>query len=365
MPSDSDCELEALSPEEASKAMSVNTSINDNDDSPDKKEATSQSLCAEIDGIERECKGKIGGSVPLKRRLKRIRSDPKPDTVTCESMLALRGRPFKTPVLVFPLKSLNGRKFFNISEHIPWLRRACCESGSMYYTQAFQAAVTELRTVLKKQIEVALSPADAILHKLDLDKEDEREAEASVPAKKKRRGAVERPSHLEVSLDGVKLSVQAVTRPLLVEANPRSVLCVVQFCQRHVKAGVSLQKRQRITDSRGGFALPDDICPPILGKVTWQASLLSWAVHWKDEKGKQGLIQRFSARGGSVPAKGGSVPGESCSEPSSSSGSGLLVALSGSVPDFAERRRAAYIRAVKAWNALDQSKRDRIPVPHE
>ena len=111
--------------------------------------------------------------------------------------------------------------------------------------------------------------------------------------------------------------------------------------------------------------MAEDTCPLIQGKVTWQASLMSWAVHWKDEKGKGGNVYRISTKGGSVPGSGGSVPGSSGSVPSSSSGSGLLLALSGSVPDFATRRRAAYIRAIKAWNTVDKSKRERIPVPEE
>ena len=255
----------------------------------------------------------------------------------------------------------------------PWLRKATCDSGLTYYTAAFQYAITEVRNVVKKQVEVGLSPAASgireMRERLGLDDDDEKgerakgdaaKGDAPGSGKKNRPRGRHRPAHVEVNLDGVTLEVKPFLRPLLVRATPESVMAVVKFVARHVKANVSMLKKkdQDYQGSRAGFVQPDDGCPAHTGRVTWAASLLSWVVHWKDSRGKDGLVVRFSAKRGADPAG-----------TQTAKGPGFLEQLAEASDkerahkNFAANKRAAYIKAIKAWNDMDKSKRDRIPVP--
>ena len=154
---------------------------------------------------------------------------------------------------------------------------------------------------------------------------------------------------VEVVLDGVKFLMQSTFRPLLVEARPHAVLAVAKFCQRQMKTGRGLQRAKRSST----FALPDSSCPVIKGQVTWQPSVLAWAVHYKDSQGKTRCQRIFvnSGNGGLVPAPKGQQRD-------------LFAALSHGPEarqDFEGMRREAYAKAVTLWNQLNHSQRDRIP----
>ena len=338
-----DVALVALSPAGSAGAASA------------QKDVAADVVKAEIEGIEQDIKVKAGGPPAQKRRmLKRHRSEGKPGEVTCSTMLALHGKPLKTPVLVHPLQTIEGRKYFSVSEHLPWLRRAMCPKGETHYTSAMQNAVTELRTALRKQVEVAMSPVDQLRRSLDLEEPLSPVAEhgqsgslheSPASAKKPKRSALAREATVKVELDGVKFDMKGSLRPLLVVACPESVLAVVKFCQRHFKAGRSLQQKAVVVSPRG-FSLPDDGCQAILGKVTWQPSLMAWAVHWKDDRGKPGAVVRFAAtQGGAKKAKATRL-GQG-----DMSGSSVV------------KRRPSYLQAIAKWNELDQSSRERIPMP--
>jgi hypothetical protein len=223
---------------------------------------------------------------------RRTSCDGWPSELTAIPMVALVGKPLKAPVVVYPLKAFAGKQWVSVSEHLLWLRRACSDKGETHYKTIFQSAVTELRTVLKKQVLAALSSgsnaAEQLRATLDLkgDSGDEGgQVSNKKPSKVIQKGTL--PEAIEVQLDGVPFLARTTLRPLRIEATCPAVLAVVKFCQRHVKRGQVLvgQQKQKANTNKG-FSMPEVACPPLVGKVTWQPSTLSWAIHYRNADNK-------------------------------------------------------------------------------
>ena len=95
-----------------------------------------------------------------------------------------------------------------------------------------------------------------------------------------------------------------------------------------------------------------------MNKVTWQPSVLAWAVHWKDARSKAGIVQRFQVKGGVDPSGRKKGKGHGCDIFAAlKSGEGDHV---GEKDQFGSSRRAAYFKAIEWWNENDKSSRDRI-----
>ena len=199
--------------------------------------------------------------------------------------------------------------------------------------------------------------ADKLRHSLDLGEEsvDEDGDAQTAPRKHRRKTVDDFPDKIQVQLDGVRFFVQPTLRPLRVELTCPAVQAVVRFCQRHVQKGIVLQckKSRKAPAPSGAFSMPGVACPPITGKVTWQPSLLAWAVHYKNSSGKQGF-KRFS-----VPKNDEAQPPSFLPRTKETNTQDLSAQES-----FNERRLQKYYAACLFWNTEDHSTRDRIDVSH-
>ncbi len=162
-------------------------------------------------------------------------------------------------------------------------------------------------------------------------------------------------------MDGDTIKVRVKERPFLVEATASNVEALIRFCRRNMeeskakgqpqlkrKSGASAVEPPESPDSVVAaascatpsavkvFAMPMDVCPAIIGKVTWQPSKNAWAVHCKgaDKKSIQSRVKV-------------DLPTNAVDEKT----------------EFEKARLRAYKKAVAHWNDVDQSKRDRIPMP--
>ncbi len=203
----------------------------------------------------------------------------------------------KAPHVVYPLVRIGDEKtWVTITEHAYWLRRACEErKGQTHWNELFQSAVSELRRTLKTSLDQKTDAPEAERRKLraQLGLADEDRDEDMVKPQRKRARTSE--PEAKVMLGETELTVRVQERPLLVEATPKSVLAIIAFCQSHVRAGVPKLKKDQPKpaskesleeDPVAHYSLPEVVCQPILGKLTWHPSVCSWSIHWRDSAGK-------------------------------------------------------------------------------
>ena len=237
--------------------------------------------------------------------------------------------------------------WMNINEHKWWLRRAVCPNGQTHWKEGFQSAVSALRREVQKSIRRELDPAAALRSTLNLS-EDEGDETPKKPSCGMPKTAA---AHVEIELMGYKMKMKTSMRPLYVAVTQDSVNGIISFCKDHIAKGQWKLKRDTTAKNVSAacpqsWSMPEDPCPAILGKVTWQASHCSWSIHGKNEN-KENFVKRLKV---DVEKKkkgflaGGVTPGDTKQA-------------------FQDERRKQYLAAIKMWNNEDQSTRERIDVP--
>ena len=294
------------------------------------------------------------GLTRIGRPLKRRASAERPDEVTCEARLCVWGRAIKTPAVVYPLVTIGNKRWFQVSERSWWLRRACEPArGLTTWKPRFQHAVSELRRVIKEEMcqkFQGLAATSAHLRQtIGLEEEDVEEASGQKRVRVK-------PTSEEATIDlnGTAINVRTQERPPMIEATQKAVMAVITFCNKVAETGEPQLKRDRrkmAQTSEERFVLPPETCRPITGKVTWHPSVSAWSIHIKDASGKR-VQKRFRAEQTEAPKVS-----------AASFLSGAPATLGPSV--IMEERAKAYWAAVEAWNELDKSTRERIPVQPE
>ena len=237
-----------------------------------------------------------------------------------------------------------------------------------------------MRDSVAKQVNVAVSAAEMLRQTLGLQDEEDDDEEASAKKSSKRRRAP--PMSVEevsVTLGDCNVKVRVHERPFEIEATPEAVMAVVRFCQERLKDDpITLKRDQRrealaeeasakkasaqedsasatasasasasasAPAAANSFCLGAVACPAVLGKVTWHPSVKAWAVHIKDGQ-KKTQTKRVPVR------------------PPKDSGAFLEDASADRRGDsWAAARRAAYEEALRMWNKLDCSTRERIKLP--
>ena len=289
------------------------------------------------------------------RLLKRRPSLGKPSGLQCMDRLCLWGDKVRVPCVVHPLVRRSGKAFFPVSERSYWLRRACGDKGMTHWTESFQRAVSELRRTLKDGIRETVDRAQAAVEKardaLGLQEEDGAQASAVGAKTRRKKGAASAPGaqsidDVGVVVNRVLVKVRVRERPYEIEATPEAVMAVVGFCQTSLQRGkAALRRESKTSASRVGFAFEAEDCPAIIGKVTWHPSVEAWCVHYKDAQ-RQNQWRRVTAK----------------SHERKDSFLGTVAAERGRCASKAARRMA-YLAALRMWNDVDCSKRDRIELP--
>ena len=296
-------------------------------------------------------------AAPKARNLTRRPSLGKPSGLQCMNRLCLWGENVRVPCVVHPLVRRDGKLFFPVHEQSYWLRRACGDKGLTHWTDRFQQAVSELRRTLKDGIRETVDRAGAAVEKareaLGLQEEDGAQASAVGATKRRKRGVASAvgasaTEEVGVMVNGVLVKVRVRERPFEIEATAEAVMAVVGFCQTSLKRGKAAPRRVSTTDaSRGGFAFKTDDCPAIVGKVTWHPSVEAWCVHFKDAQRKDQWRR--------VPAKR--------HEPRDSFLANVSAANERGTCASQAARRMAYLAALRLWDELDCSSRERIGLP--
>ena len=291
------------------------------------------------------------------RFLKRRPSVDKPSGLQCMDRLCLWGDKVRVPCVVHPLVWRSGRAFFPVSERSYWLRRACGDKGMTHWTDSFQRAVSELRRTLKDGIREMVDRTQVAVEKardaLGLQEEDGAQASAVGAKTRRKKGAASAPGaqsidDVGVVVNRVLVKVRVRERPYEIEATPEAVMAVVGFCQTSLQRGkAALRRESRTSASRVGFAFEAEDCPAIIGKVTWHPSVEAWCVHYKDAQ-RQNQWRRVTAK----------------SHERKDSFLGTVAEERGRSASKAARRMA-YLTALRMWNDVDCSKRDRIELPME
>ena len=289
------------------------------------------------------------------RFLKRRPSLGKPSGLQCMDRLCLWGDKVRVPCVIHPLVRRSGRVFFPVSERSYWLRRACGDKGMTHWTESFQRAVSELRRTLKDGIRETVDRAQAAVEKardaLGLQEEDGAQASAVGAKTRRKKGAASAPGaqsidDVGVVVNRVLVKVRVRERPYEIEATPEAVMAVVGFCQTSLQRGkAALRRESRTSASRVGFAFEAEDCPAIIGKVTWHPSVEAWCVHYKDAQ-RQNQWRRVTAK-------------------SHERKDSFLEAFAEERGRCASKaaRRMAYLAALRLWNDVDCSTRDRIELP--
>ena len=284
------------------------------------------------------------------RQLKRKASEGKPAELRCENRLCLWGAKFKAPAVIHPMYRRGGKWFFPIHERLYWLRRACGDTSTTHWTGKFQQALSALRQHLKRGIRQkvdALGAAAATLREaLALNDSDEEDA-LGTKKKAKKQPRLRTPEGMDevaVAIGSTSVKVRTRQRPFEVEASADAVMAVAQFCREFIEKDALAPKKRAASATAFVLAAPD--CPPVLGCVTWHASVQAWSVHWKDAAGKahvkRVLVQKRERKVGFMDTAPAQEDAKSA---------------------WATARRVAYQEAVALWNELDKSTRDRIAVP--
>jgi len=288
-----------------------------------------------------------------KRSLRRHRSDGKaPGEPAALEMVCIwgGGGARSIPVVVFPFFISGGKKWVMLNEKAVWLRRAVgpkiSRKSPMLHDQYYNA-LADLRKHIAAEIDQTVGGVAAdVCKELGVSTE---EIESAGPAKKKRRI---NDDEIPVKLEGHKILVSTCKRPALVELTKTAMNAVISYCREHVRGNRESSARtpkkeaeapEAPSSEKPKFKMPTPECPPLDGKVTWQPSVESWAVHYKDAAKKRQVARIKAAADGP----------QSC------------ALLGGSSPrnQFTEKRREAYIAAIVYWNQYDKSTRERIPVP--
>ena len=302
-------------------------------------------------------KKKARQRAPPRRQLKRKASEGKPAELRCENRLCLWGEKFKAPAVIHPMYRRGGKWFFPIHERLYWLRRACGDASTTHWTGKFQQALSALRRHLKRGIRQkvdAFGAAAATMREaLGLNDSDEEDGlgpkeDGLGPKKKaKKQPRLRTPEGLEevaVDIGSTSVKVRTRQRPFEVEASADAVMAVVQFCCEFIEKDALAPKKRAASATAFVLATPD--CPPVLGCVTWHASVQAWSVHWKDAESKahvkRVLVQKRERKVGFMDAASAQEDAKSA---------------------WATARRVAYQEALALWNELDKSTRDRIAVP--
>ena len=280
----------------------------------------------------------VGGPSPKGRRrprqLLRTPSDSQPRSLSVEPLLCLWGRPLKAPVAIHPVRRCaEGKSWIVLGEHLTWFRRACAPAGDTHYDHGFQSAINDLRSKLRdlliKARETSKVEQSQQAMRAELGLEEEKAPDnASVGCRTSARQDGQQPC-VKVTLNATVITMQSSVRPLMIECTREAVLCLIGFCQEHCRAGRATLKKEQNKTGALSFQMPQDACPSILGKITWHPSVNAWAVHWKNKANKSQTTR---------------------------------VTVSAVSVGFAELRRARYVQALKMWNELDCSKRERINI---
>ena len=251
------------------------------------------------------------------------------------------------------------------------LASACLRGqGADSLTAKFQHAVSELRAALRdglqRHADAPRAAAEALRTQLGLDQEEDEEPGAQAgqaSARRKRHRTAE--EEVPVLLGGTSVIVRTETHPYEIEATSAAVMAVVNFCVERLKDDPIVLKRDArrageqqaaasaevasasaaapapCSSAKGGFSFGQADCPSILGKITWHPSRKAWAVHYKNSA-KQPVTKRIQVG-------------------KTTSAAGVLGASASDAPQrWATARRAAYEEAIRLWNELDCTKRDRI-----
>ena len=181
-------------------------------------------------------------------------SDNKPSSPQAMNMLCVWGKPVKHPVVVQPVQTdANGKKWIVLNEHLHWLRRACAPEGSTHYRELFQSAISELRRVLRMQLEKKHDAAGAEQSKLREDLGLDVDGDEAPPVNGKRRGVAQEPE-ISVVLNGTPFMVKTRIRPITVECTTIAVDARIAFCTQHVRAGKSSLKQHLAGEKSAGKA---------------------------------------------------------------------------------------------------------------
>ena len=298
---------------------------------------------------------------PRKRLLRRVASDPKPPQVDVRDMLCVWGKPLKAPVVVHPVLHDQGKSWVCLDHHLSWLRRACSKEGQTHYKTMFSACIATLRKEAREKLEAALTPdiRKSLRKTLELGSDDEKEesqASSSKGRPKKSKAALT-PGSVEVELCGMRMTMRTTRRPLRIHATKESIMAVVKWLREHLASAQATQKRvAKAACPQDSFSMPENTCPQIQGKVTWHTCDDSWCIHYKDEN-KKTQVKKFRVKINT--AKKGFLARIGGLSPASSSGD---VAPASGKSEWQTAKLNQYRLAIAAWNELDKSTRDKIPL---
>ena len=126
----------------------------------------------------------------------------------------------------------------------------------------------------------------------------------------------------------------------------QSVSAIIAHCQAHVQTGKIVLKKHMTASAacpkqEKTWAMPQDDCPNVLHKVTWQPSVSAWAVHMKTDSGTR-VTEKLR------------IPAVKC---------GLSQLGVDQKENFKRLRRDKYIEALQFWNEKDSSTRERLVIP--
>ena len=295
-----------------------------------------------------------------KSRLLMRRGSSAPDLII-EEMICLRGQPLKKPVVVFPVKSTpDGKRWLPVNAHQMWLRRVCHPGGLTYFKPAFQAAVTKLRRDLCESFYTA---RDAALPKVEhpmselFEEEDsflvdqcgkaaKPKARKSMKGKKstaKNRGLQSLGEPVDVALGDITVKVRTMSSLVLKQCTVQSVGALVKFVKAEVAEFAQGKKQaaspQAASSQKAAFRVPMAHDAALLGKVTWQPSIKSWAVHYKTAD-KQRAQHKFRILEKAMDAA-------------------ATINMSRKQL-FEQQKETLKFEALKYWNEHDMSSRERI-----
>ena len=134
-----------------------------------------------------------------------------------------------------------------------------------------------------------------------------------------------------VAFRGSELTVAWRRKVLFVEATSKSVAALVSIIKTYTKTDVEKCQPAKAESSE------QDAKTENTREIRWFFGPKSWCIHYEDENGKQ----RSSSRGLSVPTttfQGEALPSE----------------------EYMRVREDVRIKAMKLWNSLDRSNRERL-----
>ena len=294
-----------------------------------------------------------------KRRLLMRRGSSAPDLII-EDMICLRGKPLKKPVVVFPVKSTpDGKRWLPVNAHQMWLRRVCHPGGLTYFKPAFQAAVTKLRRDLCESFHMARDaarpkvehPMSELFEEEDSFLVDQCGKAAKLKAAKlkaakpkvKNRSLQSLEEPVDVALGDVKVQVRTMSSLVLMECTVQSVGALVNCVKAEFAEIVQGKKKaaspQAASSQKAAFRVPVSHDAALLGKVSWQPSIKSWAVHYKTAD-KQSAQYKLRVLNRDVDA--------------------AATMNMSRKQVFEQQKEARKFEAMKYWNEHDKSSRERI-----